>query len=73
MKTSTMKSLRLTALALATAMLFGCGGSDGTSGAAGTAQGASTVAVSESASAMRVSVAGSDESDNEKTVLAKMK
>ena len=47
MKTSTMKSLRLTALALATAMLFGCGGSDGTSGAAGTAQGASTVAVSE--------------------------
>ena len=72
MKTNTMKSLRLTALSLATAMLFGCGGSDGTSGAADTAQGASTVAVSETATALRVSVSGSSDSGSAQAVLAQM-
>ena len=72
MQTNTMKSLRLTALSLATAVLFGCGGSDGTSGAAGTAQGASTVAVSETASALRVSVSGGADSSSAQTVLAQM-
>lgn len=56
MKASTMKSLKLTALSLAAAMLFGCGGGGGTPGAAGADP--SVVVVSDSASALRVSVAG---------------
>ena len=68
MKSKTSTSLKLSAVAFATALLFGCGGGNGID-SAGTA-GASAVQVSETANALRVSVASDDSSSAGSTVLA---
>ena len=68
MKSKTSTSLKLSAVAFATALLFGCGGGNGTDGADTAA--ASSVQVSETANALRVSVASDDSSSAGSTVLA---
>jgi hypothetical protein len=64
-----LRILKLSALSIAVAALFGCGGSNDSPSALGTTAQESSVQMTETASAMRVSASSSDDAESDSVVM----